>query len=214
MTTPERPMLFSAPMVQALLAGRKTQTRRIAKPRRRCSLLDRNDDGSNLWTDGYILDLGNAEWLARDAPARAGEEMYVREAFRFGPAFDLVKPSDVGATEGVYPTVFYEADAEAKDGWVGLKVGKLRPGIHMPRWCSRIERTIVGCRLERLNDCSSDDARAEGLEWASPSYGIAGIAPSWQADPVAAYAALWDHINGPGAWAANPLVWVIEFSPA
>lgn len=211
MTTTERPVLFSAPMVQALLAGRKTQTRRIAKPRRAASLLAKEEDGSNVWTDSYIFDPGNAEWLTKDAPAHAGEEMYVREAFRFKDCWDGTKPSEVPAARAA---VFYEADEPAP---TGLKVGRLRPGMHMPRWCSRIERTIVGCRLERLNACSAEDAIAEGLIWDPVLEAWTAMnLPGWPrfTDPVRAYAGLWQHINGLGSWDANPLVWVIEFSPS
>lgn len=206
MTTAERPMLFSAPMVQALIAGRKTQTRRVAKPRGQTSLLALEEDGSDFWADSYVLDPGNAEWLARSAPAHVGETMYVREAFRVSRAFDDLKPSDVHPDN----TVHYEADPGPRPE----KAGKLRPGIHMPRWASRIERTVVSVRLERLNDCSPEDAKAEGLEWVAPTYGIPGVAACWHGDPRAAYAALWDYINGAGAWDLNPRVWVIEFSPS
>lgn len=216
--TGERPVLFSKPMVLALLEGRKTQTRRVAKPRRATSLLARYPDGSMTWADSYILDAGNREALLEEAPAKVGEIMYVREAFRFGRGYDETKPSDVPAA---LSTVFYEADAEAADGWSGLKVGKLRPGIHMPAWCSRIEREVVGIRLERLNDCSEADAVAEGVY---PAATYAGKVETWLPTeeirdvfyPTAleAYRALWEHINGPGSWAENPLVWVIEFSPS
>ena len=211
----ERPVLFSAPMVRALLAGRKTQTRRIAKPRRANSLLAREPDGSMMWTDSFILDAGNRTALLEEAPAHVGETMYVREAFRFGVQFDDVKPSMVPQTQGsVGRTVFYEADGTPCHNYCA---GKLRPGIHMPRWCSRIERTIVDVRLERLEDCSEADAIAEGLVWNPALEAWAALeTPSWPTftDPRRSYAGLWNHINGPGSWAQNPLVWVIEFSPS
>ncbi len=65
-TPKERPILFSGPMVRALLAGRKTQTRRVVKPRRAASLFALENDGSPVWTDSYIMDPGNADWRMRD----------------------------------------------------------------------------------------------------------------------------------------------------
>lgn len=216
-------MLFSAPMVQAILAGRKTQTRRVAKPRRFPSILHgQGPDGfpEERWDDSYILDPGNVDWLMAEAPAKAGETMYVREAFRFAKVYDGVKPAGVPNES----TVFYEADGTPIPA---LRGGKLRPGIHMPRWCSRIEREIRDVRLERLNACTPEDAIAEGLmveNWTGwgdepgtrgppePDVykGWAGQ-PDWEESPVEAYRLLWEHINGPGSWAANPLVWVITF---
>lgn len=228
MTTAERPTLFSWTMVHALLDGRKTQTRRVANPRGRNSLLDREADGSDVWTDGYVLDPGNAEWLARSAPAHVGETMYVREAFRFAAGFDDMRPGAINPAEA--PTVFYEADdkiAALALGNIGYRPpssgGKLRPGIHMPRWASRIERQIVSVRLERLNLCTEEDALAEGVIWSEEWQGfiVPGVAHPNPDFPVLSrptaremYAALWDVINGSGAWLSDPRVWVIEFSPS
>ena len=91
-----------------------------------------------------------------------------------------------------------------------------RPSIHMPRWASRITLRITDVRVERLQDISEDDAVAEGvaLERYVPVSDSAGTHSSGEAeptDPVEEYRNLWNHINAPGAWGANPWVWVIEF---
>ena len=81
----ERPILFSGPMVRALLDGRKTQTRRVVKPRRHASLFALEDDGSPVWSDSYIMDPGNAEWRMRDNPyGKPGDRLWVRETVACG----------------------------------------------------------------------------------------------------------------------------------
>lgn len=203
----ERPILFSAPMVLALLAGRKTQTRRVVKPRRRCSLFDLNYDGTPMWTDGYILDPGNAEWRMRDNPyGQSGDVLWVKETFRLPAEYNHLKPTLV--RDGV--PVWYEADGRAPEGW-----GKTRVSLHMQRRFSRLALRITDVRVQRLLDCSEADARAEGLQvkdetW-MPQYRGADDLP-WHVEfPRGAYFDLWDHINGPGASKADPWVWAVSF---
>jgi hypothetical protein len=88
----------------------------------------------------------------------------------------------------------------------GPEVPKWRPSIHMPRWASRITLRITDIRVERLQDISEDDARAEGVF--EPSEPVETYGP--RAGRVA-FKMLWNHINGPGAWDENPWVWVISF---
>lgn len=193
----ERPILFSAPMVRALLSGTKTQTRRVAKARKYPSLLE-----PGRWADGYVLDLGNREWLMRDCPYGApGDALWVREShWWFKDEHDPVT--------GYFPPKLTAEDVKYRaDGDDGRKVW--RPSIHMPRWASRITLQITGMRVERLQDISAADALAEGVivhpdHHGKPTGRIYG--------PVQAYSDLWDQINGAGSWDANPWVWVIEFS--
>ena len=77
-----------------------------------------------------------------------------------------------------------------------------RPSIHMPRWACRITLEVVSVRVERLQDISRGDAMAEGCPFPNMAEGD---------DPRKWYADLWEQINGPGSWAENPWVWVIEF---
>lgn len=88
----------------------------------------------------------------------------------------------------------------------------MRPSIYMPRWASRITLEVTGVRVERLNDINQEDAIAEGVE-AHDDDGVTYYGPLGRGvcDPIVAYRSLWDSINGPGSWAANPWVWVVEF---
>lgn len=218
--TKERPILFSAPMVRAILDGQKTQTRRVVKPRGRCSLFAVEEDGSPMWTDSYILDPGNDEWRMRDCPYGApGDRLWVRESHqRFDKgSCDQHVWYTAGRNDNSYvartrPEIDQDApwprDAAGPAGGAVYGV----PSIHMPRWASRITLEIISIRIERLNDCSNADARAEGV-WQGPSgawfTGPHGLIA--YPDPVAAYAALWREINGDASWEANPFVWVVEF---
>lgn len=223
----EKPVMFSAPMVLAVLEGRKTQTRRLAKARSRNSLLRGQPDDpqekrhghfGEPWTDSYILDPGNADWIMKDAAHRPGEAMWVRENFRMDAVLDGKKPSE--APEPC--RVWYEAGPAGN--WAALGFGKLHPSIHMPRHCSRIDLTCTATRVERLHAITEEDAIAEGLSYIPPStglnlvpkgtrWGFDGLPPEeWQEDgPEAAYQRLWAHLHGQASWDANPLVWVYSF---
>ena len=82
------------------------------------------------------------------------------------------------------------------------------PSIHMPRWASRITLEVTGVRVERLNDISTEDAKAEGVEEID---GTVNLRKERMTIHQHAYAQLWEQINGPGSWALNPWVWVVEF---
>lgn len=196
----ERPILFSGPMVQALLAETKTQTRRVAKE------FAGRDDLDNLRR------FPNQNGCPYGGP---GDRLWVREAFRFPASLDHLSPSVCGdkALDAGYRTPWaptqFDADSSRTGEWRGFdtppeetRLGKLRPGIHMPRWASRITLEITGVRVERLQDISDPDALAEGCSHNDMLHG----------DRLASvYARLWEKINGPGSWAKNPYVWVVEF---
>lgn len=211
----ERPILFSGPMVRALLDGRKTQTRRVVKPRGRNSLFAIEEDGSPFWSDSYIMDRGNAEWRMRECPYGVpGDRLWVREAF----SYDRL---DVDHDRFMEPWFWADGNPAWGD-WTRPK-----PSIHMPRIYSRLTLEITEVRVERLQDISSEDAVAEGLlveNWTGwgdepglrgppepDAYkGFAGQI-EWTESPVEAYRLLWEHINGAGSWAANPWVWAVSF---
>ena len=207
----ERPILFSAPMVRAILDGSKTQTRRIVKVQPPATTSDvftfhHPDPREHFYAfDGDAL----LDWAYPCPLGEAGDRLYVRETWQhsnhpFGP-YD----ADC--------LVFYRADymdnPHGPDGEKSPegKYREWRPSIHMPRSASRITLEITGVRVERLNDCSRADAVAEGAPPSHPSidvvsrqFGYPDFSRSW-------YAQLWEQINGAGTWAANPWVWVIEF---
>jgi len=192
----DRPILFSGPMVRALVDGRKAQTRRVIKARSPYSLFDGG------WADEYVLDPGNAEWRERDVKFRIGDRLYVREAWRTGAAFDRVAPRDL--PQAVH--VAYEADDDR-----ARLTGRLRRGMHMPRWASRLTLVVTDVRVQRLQEISEADAETEGLERApggrwSGAEGQAGMCPR------SAYALLWNSLNAKRGfgWDANP--WVVAYT--
>lgn len=214
----ERPILFSAPMVRAILAGTKTVTRRMIKPSwSRCLDLDFDDD---------------RERARIGCPYGApGDRLWVREAWRFALGLDKYKPAEVGerAVDAGYsrpwaPTQ-YEADCATRDHGLlrdfGGAYGKLRNARFMPRWASRITLDVVSVRVERLHDITEEDARAEGVTPYVIGHGAATAselaAESGLREPNMyrhGFEQVWCDINGSESWHANPWVWRVEFKRA
>jgi hypothetical protein len=191
----ERPILFSAPMVRALLDGSKTQTRRVVKPQP--SILA----GELLcWKDNALTD----DQMAALCPyGKPGDRLWVRESWHQRGKFVFALPdSDKRSWLGTRE-IAYSADAKRPGhDW------RSRPSIHMPRWASRITLEITGVRVERLRDISPEDCWAEGIQEMRDAGDENGeLRGSVKQD----YQALWESINGPGSWDANPWVWVVEF---
>jgi hypothetical protein len=230
-TAVERPILFSDPMVRALLAGTKTQTRRVVKPQPDEHGLTRN---AHIWPDNWKW--FDSSCLAHRCPyGRPGDRLWVREAFMHEPA-DYCWEASVSIpcrpAHTVYRADFPEADRPQR----GVRWS---PSIHMPRALSRITLEVVAVRVERLQDISEADAIAEGCLrrggekwWQGYTEGSGGFLihtqhmgeapPDWMIEPKPdrpsriipakdAYRGLWDSINGRDSWDANPWVWVVEF---
>jgi hypothetical protein len=198
----DRPILFSAPMVRALLDGRKTQTRRIIKPRGKHPSLF--NDG---WTDSYILDPGNEDWRQKDIPIKLGDRLWVRETWQ-ALTFGDYQPTKQEPCEIRFAATDPCADLDAE-----ARGYPWRPSIFMPRWASRLTLTVTDVRVERLQDISGVDAIAEGAEITSEQTmtgPMVKVAPGTYLSPVAWYHRLWDEINGKAAWDANP--WVAAYS--
>lgn len=188
----ERPILFSAPMVRALLDGSKTQTRRIVKPQP-----DRVPPMGYRVGDALMRLGGEPMYCPYGQP---GERLWVREAWRTEREFDHLPPRDLNPT---WPTpVQYEAGPYAE-----VLDGKLRPGMFMPRWASRISLEITDVRVERLQDISEADALAEGIDRHDVLHD-GNPPPGFHAYT---YRRVWEQINGPGTWDANPFVWAVSF---
>lgn len=214
----DRPILFSAAMVRALLDGRKTQTRRVLGGRGEVDIFK-----PGAWSDSYVLDPGNAEWRARYTPFEIGDRLWVKETWRAHRVHDGIKPSEIERGS----RVLYEA--EGRDNCD--QHGKTRVSIFMPRWASRLTLTVTDVRVQRLQDCSEADAIAEGIEIGThPDTGEPGGWKSYETiqsgrhkgkrhphavlpnkSPVTSYAELWDSINGAGAWETNPWVVAVSF---
>ena len=216
----ERPILFNAPMVRAILAGTKTQTRRIVKPQPHAA---HNPQHAEARAAGWV-------WMAHDdrpgysfatgdfrCPyGQPGDRLWVRETWYF-EGTDMMRHGRTHSTQdGV---VRYLADGarrtintrwEAVERWMTRKPQN-RPGIHMPRWASRITLEVTAVRVERLQDISEADAMSEGAPPSHPSIDRISREYGYPDFPLSWYAQLWDHINGPGSWEANPWVWVVSF---
>ena len=215
----ERPILFSAPMVRAILDGRKTQTRRIVKPVGRDVDFVLVQQAGGWWP--YRSDDG--ESLFRTV--RAGTKLYQHEtpfSCPFGEVGDRLWVRETGwerpertpkmMRDGADTWERYYYDA---DGYTDLEAEqfkaqgfKRRPSIHMPRRASRITLEVTGVRVERLRDISNEDARAEGV---LPQYAEECVRLGHPYNATDLFRQLWASINGLGSWNENPFVWVVEF---
>jgi hypothetical protein len=216
----ERPILFSGPMVRALLDGSKTQTRRVVKPAppsNTVAIGRWQDPGPEpaFWAfrrDGPVAHdhpFGGAElhgepW--RCPYGQTGDRLWVRENF------DPIYPQNPSYNAG--KPIEYDYQATYKHGdRLGDLIGvtkKWKPSIHMPRAASRITLEITGVRVERLQDISEADAKAEGIEQDDYGYWLGPSLPSHNT-PTEAFRDLWVSINGTGSWHANTWVWVVDF---
>lgn len=213
-TTRERPIIFSEPMVRAVLAKRKTMTRRIVKPQpqhpRFRGMLALDDEGIELYLHDRTL-----VRAVRCPYGKPGDRLWVRETWGdCSPGADAL----VGTK---WDKPWYRADADTYgllghdgEGAVYVEDVKWRPSIHMPRSASRITLEVTAVRIERLQDISEADAFAEGVQ--CESYIDYRRATTEDGHPLHSHAVdlfhlLWEALHGPGSWAANPLVWVIGF---
>lgn len=209
MTRPkERPILFSAPMVRACLAGAKTQTRRVVSPRHDWHVDEVPDQRgvSRLWPvfEAYVY--AEPETVEVPCPyGEPGDRLWVKESIR---------RTAVPVGEERWCESEYIADGEPTETDVWPWKNRALPSIHMPRGLSRLTLEVTAVRVERLQAISEDDAIAEGVR------PVCGIEPTrFSCDGVdgiyrdtrPCFQALWKVINGAESWAANPWVWVVEF---
>lgn len=206
----ERPILFSAPMVQALLAGRKTVTRRLVTEH-----VHAKADAFLAHPSGRfeVLVGGKSVGDLRNRFGLPGDHLWVRETW-----------ASLGAPKaGPY---VYRADTNGERVRVDAP---WRPSIHMHRTASRLTLEVTSVRVERLHDITEEDAKEEGLRCLSKDGGITwkyGIPDrdglpgtdntgwpwtDWDKSPRVAFCHLWASINGVESWAANSWVWRIEF---
>jgi hypothetical protein len=227
----DRPILFTAQMVRALLNGRKQQTRRIIKHNGRLpSFFGPKGDTSDPSNWGWETDWPESILLAKERPTdhdiayldlattyRSGDRLWVRETWRTDASMDALKPKKIEAScldagyRRPWAPIQYEADGERENFTeADQRPGKTRVAIHMPRWASRLTLIVEAVKVERLQSIIEADAIAEGVYrapggWWSAAEGQAGNTPE------AAFAALWQSINGDGAWTANPWVAAVTF---
>ncbi|MDS0779970.1 hypothetical protein OSC13_18835 [Serratia marcescens] len=205
----ERPVIFNGEMVRTILDGRKTQTRRVMKPQPEPCYR-----GGHWWPSNAFKTMlhieeqmqnGQGGWKGLAGYAcpfgRVCDRLWVRETF-----MDLTG-TGIEATTGKFEGLAYRADTPA--GSYGDEVRKdyglkWTPSLHMPRKACRILLEITAVRVERLNDISEEDAKAEGVK--------AGVCPGHEhMMHQVAFSELWQSIYGEESWRANPWVWVIEF---
>jgi hypothetical protein len=193
-----RAILFSGPMVRAILAGKKTQTRRVVKwPQGKAGEFlagyDWAKDCDGKWAltnDG--LGFFDAAETFKHPYGSKGDRLWVRETFL------LAKPAGADMAKEV---PFYRASTEHSD-----KI-KWKPSIFMPRAASRISLEILDVRVQRLQEITEEDCREEGCAGGHdsiPDY-------PFSATPREHYRSVWTKINGPKSWDSNPWVWAITF---
>jgi hypothetical protein len=208
----ERPILFQGAMVRAILAGTKTQTRRVVKP-------TPTRNAAAMWSRDGLLQVESGPRAAYPITCpygQPGDRLWVRETYS-GPYVLTGTPPREWPSDA---PIWCWADGDPTHGdWT-----KPKPGMHMPRSASRIDVEVTEVRVERLQEISEADAKAEGvLQWAAD---LARDGSVTEADIVAmaarygtgslrgGYAALWDSINGMdghSSWQANPWVWAVSF---
>jgi len=209
----EHPILFSAPMVRAILTDQKWQTRRT----RGLEFFSRPENDPDDWWCARVQD-GVAYMAYKRAPherevkcpfGQPGDRLWVRENHYLTD--DGHNEYAVYAADEKSVLAHMTAlDALPRDFPADTLAGhrKLRPSIHMPRWASRITLEITGVHVELLQSISNADALSEGVS-AHPDHHDKPASSIYS--PVQAFRELWESINGEGAWDANPWVWVVEF---
>jgi hypothetical protein len=222
----ERPILFSGPMVRAILEGKKTQTRRVVRPQpilKPCA--DEKVGHAWHWKKGRR----EAIWWEKIATPMSmlqhcpyggpGDRLWVRETWYSVAENDQLKPTKMphgpnseqhwGYVAGLYNKFSGKVGKPGKPQWAG----KTRASIHMPRWASRLTLEVTGVRVERLQDITEDDIVAEGISlikgkgWHNPVDNRCYPRAEW------AFQYLWDSINAKRGfgWEVNPWVWVVSF---
>lgn len=186
----EKPILFSTPMVKAILEGKKTQTRRVINPQPNwCNGKPENrGDHFIYWSPISASDGGDVDFTGEMVKSKyqKGDILWVRETFQKIERNRFIYKAD--------PIIWG---------------GKWKPSIFMPKEAARIFLEVINVRAERLWDISEFDARKEGVEELH----------EWHEDGtpdehsfIDSFVVLWDKINGKKhPWATNPWVWVNEF---
>lgn len=194
----ERPILFSAPMVRAILEGRKTQTRRVVKPQPTCEWFPQvglfhpviigRDGCEQLGAE--IFGASDDEFGIACPYGAVGDRLWVRECIWAHPAHNTFYKCSVGR-------IYYDADLdEAKRRKLRPEGWKKKPSIHMPRWASRITLEITDVQVQRVKDMTGKDVVAEGFPFSSD---------------LDQFKILWNKLNPKTPWEANPWVWAITF---
>lgn len=217
----EHGKLFNTAMVQAFLEGRKNQTRRVVDAHN--SLVDGNGISKKRW-EAAGFDLANATIDNGPSPAgnpgpylkatcaegtthriysrvQPGDRIYVKETFRSR------------CIDGHPGGVTYKADHPGAATVPGSYGRSWKSSIHMPRWAARLVFDVVSVRLERLQNISQEDAIAEGVPSGRSRRSFETLDLSYGSPEIRRFHSLWESINGPDSWQANPPVWIYDLQP-
>lgn len=222
-TTKAKPILFSAPMVNAILAGTKTQTRRAVKPQPPGDYICLANperitrSGVGVRPDQYFCDNGTGKSRAVVYSDGSGRNYDTGNALfcPYGQLGDILYVKEA-LVRDVYGLTYKADDADVEVpvgcGWK-CRLGTISP-IHMPRWASRITLEITDVRVQRVRDISEEDAKAEGIRpidcgGSGPNHWTDGTHNAPTAKEV--YRELWGSISGWDSWDANPWCWCISF---
>lgn len=187
----EHPIILSTDMVKAILEDRKTMTRRVIKPQP-VLVQDKTNMCSELFQWGKETDIVNAEGLIYYCPyGRVGDKLWVKETWATEKRLDHLSPSELGRASDV--PLWYKADSDQRSL---LEKGKWRSGRFMPRWVSRILLEITEIRVDRVDQISYEDAKAEGCI------------------SISDFAILWNSLNAKRGYSFNnsDWIWVISFT--
>ena len=228
----DRPILFNGPMVNAILGGQKTQTRRVLKPQPKVYLPNSIDTTAPMQNDDMEWGQLETTWTrptftdSRGEPEdeiwhpiktyQVGDRLYVREAWRCDRCYDFRPPRDIRQT-----AIFHEADGQwcfnnygSQHGYVS---GKFRQGMHMPRWASRLTLVVTDVRVQRLQEISGSDCFAEGIKrpacLTDPNVPMLGSTVTLHQNAKNSFRELWNSINDARGfgWDANPWVVAVTF---
>lgn len=205
----DRPILFSGPMVRAILEGRKTQTRRVIQaPRLHVT--------SAIMLGLMAIFRNQHTGMRQDikGPCGVGDRLWVREAWCLGPGYNGTRIKDAPR----HARVWYAADypkSGYSDDYRGP--GRGHPSIHMPRWASRLTLIVEDVRVQRVQEITYDDIVAEGAKdpFSQETAAIPGPAAydAWEEKAQYAFMDLWDSLNAKRGygWDENPWVVAITF---
>lgn len=207
----EIPILFNTEMVQAILEGRKTMTRRIIDPQPEVGEYPQTKLNGYYWKNKFYFtkyDRKDISLVDNSRYGQPGDVLWVRETFCLPSLYD-------GFEKDYYFKAGFSSsdikDRNASQSW--------KPSIHMPKVAARIWLQVEEIRVERLRDITQEDAISEGIKFSRLFEEWGGVVPHpkvkdhyrWYANPVDAFNNLWIHINGEESFKANPWLWVVKF---
>lgn len=197
-TITEKPILFKTEMIQAILHGRKTQTRRVIK--------NAPDVMLDIQQAGDLLDYPEPDQAMEMLEHAYGikcrynaDELWARETYALHKSMNTQPPSKV--PEQLHDPIFFKARNDHGLSYNQEIMGKWRPSIHIPRWASRIQLEVIEISVERVQDISEEDAIAEGITCWICNGPVDGTSENdcgcfhSKKEAIPSFEVLWDSIN-------------------